>query len=95
MYLVSSSGCSRKDRAEAILPKCQELLPNVIYSEDSGTIVLDLIFLRTLLNDLEIRRSGALEPIVNEETLSLECVPAIKKHPKDRKQRRGVKQSFI
>lgn len=80
---VSSSACSEKDRTEAILYKWQELLINAIYSEDSGVIVLNLMFLRMLLNDLEIQRGQvifyvALEPTVNEEKLSLECMPAKK-----------------
>lgn len=50
----------KKDRTEAIFCKCQELLLNVICSEDSGTIVLDLIFLRMLLNDLEMQRDRVI-----------------------------------
>lgn len=57
---VSNSGCSKKDRTEAILYKCQELSLNGIYSQDTGMIVLDLIFLRMLLNDLEIERDQVI-----------------------------------
>lgn len=55
--VISSSGCSKKDRTEAIFYKCQELLLNGIYSEGSGTNYHILIFLRMPLNDLEIQRN--------------------------------------
>lgn len=63
------------------------MLLNAIYSEDSVVTTLDSIFLITLLNYLEIQRDQvtfwiALKPAVNEEELSLGCVPVIKKYPK-------------